>query len=110
MCKTFQGQPRDLAEKFGREERRMAYVTPTSYLQLISTFKALLNSQRTEVLDAKNRYDNGLQKIAETQVQVDEMQKVLVDLQPKLKEATIATDRWLIHLQRDLVLEAVRVG
>ena len=27
-----------------------------------------------------------------------------------LREATIATDRWLIHLQRDLVLEAVRVG
>jgi hypothetical protein len=27
-----------------------------------------------------------------------------------LREAIIATDRWLIHLQRDLVLEAVRVG
>ena len=32
-------QARDLAEKFGREERRMAYVTPTSYLELIQTFQ-----------------------------------------------------------------------
>ena len=79
--------------------RRHFYVTPTSYLELISTFKSLLNSQRTEVLDAKNRYDNGLQKIAETQIQVDEMQKVLVDLQPKLKEATIATDALLVQVK-----------
>ena len=30
---------------------RFFYVTPTSYLELIGTFRALLNSQRTEVSD-----------------------------------------------------------
>jgi len=39
------------------------------------------------------RYENGLTKLLETAAQVNTMQIELEELQPKLKEATIATDR-----------------
>lgn len=43
--------------------RRHNYVTPTSYLELILTFKTLLNVKRTEVAMAKERYVVGLEKL-----------------------------------------------
>lgn len=43
--------------------RRYNYVTPTSYLELILTFKNLLKAKRNEVNTARNRYIVGLQKL-----------------------------------------------
>ena len=63
MCKTFQTSVRDMSEIYFTRLRRHNYVTPTSYLQLIQTFKALLNSKREEVDTMKNRYIIGLQKL-----------------------------------------------
>jgi dynein heavy chain len=80
---------------------RNYYVTPTSYLELISTFKNLLSVQRQEVFDSKARYDNGLAKLKETADQVNDMQVYLEDLQPKLKEASIATDALLVTITAD---------
>jgi len=36
-------------------------------------------------------------------VQVDTMQKELIDLQPKLKEATIATDALIVQIDKDTI-------
>lgn len=70
-------------------------------MELISTFRALLNSQRQEVSDAKTRYDNGLEKIFDTQSQVDVMKKELIELQPLLKDATEKTDVLLVQIAED---------
>lgn len=53
--------------------RRRNYVTPTSYLELIKTFKNLMNKKRLEILTLKNRYMVGLEKMefAEGQVSVN---------------------------------------
>ena len=42
MCKYFHESVRALSEKFYELHRRKNYVTPTSYLELILTFKKLL--------------------------------------------------------------------
>ena len=94
-CVNMQEKVDTMSKLFLKEMGRYYYVTPTSYLMLISTFKNLLSKQRSEVAEKKSRYENGLTKILETQAQVDVMQKELTDLQPKLKEATIATDALL---------------
>ena len=47
------------------------------------------------------RYDNGLLKLAETEAQVEQMQRDLEDLQPKLKEATVDTDALLVQIAKD---------
>ena len=64
MCQTFQTSVRDLSEMYFTRLRRHNYVTPTSYLQLIQTFKAVLNSKREEVDTMKNRYITGLDKLS----------------------------------------------
>lgn len=104
--------------RFLSELGRHNYVTPTSYLELIAAFRLLLTQNRDTVMKAKQRYTNGLDKLAfaESQVysftgisclfvgpklfknsyhlynvslQVGEMKKELVDLQPKLEQAKI---------------------
>lgn len=61
----------------------------------------LLHRQRKSVQDRKERYDNGLLKLADTEEQVAQMQIDLEELQPKLKEATIATDALLVQIAKD---------
>lgn len=60
-----------------------------------------MHRQRKSVQDRKERYDNGLLKLADTEEQVAQMQIDLEELQPKLKEATIATDALLVQIAKD---------
>ena len=50
--------------------RRRNYVTPTSYLELIKTFKNLLNKKRLELITLKDRYVVGLEKLEFSESQV----------------------------------------
>ena len=63
MCKTFQESVGGLSERYFSQLRRHNYVTPTSYLELILTYKVLLNSKRSEVDTQRNRYIVGLEKL-----------------------------------------------
>jgi dynein heavy chain len=101
VCVDMQMRTTSLSKRFLAEMGRNYYITPTSYLSLINMFKDLLSVQRTDVFDQKARYDNGLAKLRETADQVNEMQVYLEDLQPKLKEATIATDALIVKVSAD---------
>jgi len=46
MCKQFHTTTIELSERYQLELNRHNYVTPTSYLELISTFKTLLENKR----------------------------------------------------------------
>lgn len=101
VCVDMQVRVVSLSRKYLKEMARHYYVTPTSYLELINTFKGLLNKQRNEVFEQKARYDNGLSKLKQTADQVNSMQIELEELQPKLIEATIATDKLLVTITAD---------
>ena len=58
--------------------RRQNYVTPTSYLELIKTFKLLLNDKRMEILNRKFRYQAGLEKIDFSEKQVSRIRTILL--------------------------------
>ena len=45
-------------------------MTPTSYLELIKTFKHMLNKKRMELLTLKKRYVTGLEKLGFSEDQV----------------------------------------
>ena len=64
--------------------RRYNYVTPTSYLELLSSFDTLLQYKRGEVATKKNRLKIGLDKIISTGELVEGMQKELEILAPQL--------------------------
>ena len=51
-------------ERYLNELGRHNYVTPTSYLELINSFKNLLQKKQDETMKAKRRYVVGLDKLA----------------------------------------------
>ena len=95
-CVDMQERVTNMTGKFLNELRRHYYVTPTSYLELIKTFKALIGKKREDVAGRRDRYQNGLTKINETASQVGHMQEELKALQPKLVIAQKETAEKLI--------------
>ncbi|KAK7884177.1 hypothetical protein WMY93_027300 [Mugilogobius chulae] len=89
ICKTFHTSLKQLSDRLLSELGRYNYVTPTSYLELMAAFRLLLTEKRDIVMKAKQRYTNGLDKLAFAESQVGEMKQELVDLQPKLEQAKI---------------------
>lgn len=73
-----------LRNRYEQELRRYYYVTPTSYLELLATMKKLLSSRKSMVDGQIKRYETGINKITETEAQVEVMQKELEELKPKL--------------------------
>ena len=63
ICKHFHESVRLMSQRYYDTLRRHNYVTPTSYLELILTFKNLLARKRDEILLLKNRYLTGLDKL-----------------------------------------------
>ena len=61
---------RELSADFLAETGRVNYVTPTSYLELITRFTDLIQVKTKEVEAAKKRYEVGLEKIDFTGKQV----------------------------------------
>uniref|UniRef100_A0A3Q3EKF3 Dynein axonemal heavy chain 3 n=1 Tax=Labrus bergylta TaxID=56723 RepID=A0A3Q3EKF3_9LABR len=103
MCKTFQTRVREMSEKYFSRLRRHNYVTPTSYLELILTFKTLLNLKRNEVDTARNRYIVGLQKLEFAASQVSVMQEELTALQPELIKTSAETDKMMVKIEGETV-------
>ena len=55
MCVLFHGSTHELSGRFLREMRRNYYVTPTSYLELLQTYKSLLGRRQSEVMTVMKR-------------------------------------------------------
>ncbi|KAM9752840.1 dynein axonemal heavy chain 12 [Menidia menidia] len=104
ICKSFHTSAKELSQRFLAELGRHNYVTPTSYLELIAAFRQLLNQKRDAVMKAKQRYTNGLDKLAFAESQVAEMKKELVDLQPKLEQAKIDNNIMMKVIEEESVV------
>ena len=96
MCQLFHRSTTLWSKKMLSELRRNYYVTPTSYLEMITTFKVLLEEKRKMVSGEKQKFEIGLEKIVTTEGSVEGMRKVLTDLQPQLIEAQKETDRKIV--------------
>ena len=89
------------SKKFYDELRRYNYVTPTSYLELLSTLTKLLGEKRTEIVTMKSRLVVGLDKLVSTAQQVEVMQAELVDLQPVLERTAKDVEAMMISIAAD---------
>jgi dynein heavy chain len=101
MCQILHESTRKQSQKFLAVLRRHNYVTPTSYLELIRTFKTLLAQRQSAVLKLKNRYVNGLDKLNYAQNAVAKMQVDLGELQPQLIKTQGETDKIMIQIERE---------
>ncbi|KAM6971776.1 dynein axonemal heavy chain 6 [Aplochiton taeniatus] len=89
MCVEIHTSVTDMAERFYAELRRRYYTTPTSYLELINLYLAMLGEKRQQLVSARDRVKNGLTKLLETNVLVDKMKIDLSALEPVLKQKSI---------------------
>uniref|UniRef100_A0A8C4J970 Dynein axonemal heavy chain 7 n=1 Tax=Dromaius novaehollandiae TaxID=8790 RepID=A0A8C4J970_DRONO len=92
MCKSFHISTIVLSDLYHAELQRHNYVTPTSYLELISTFKSLLE---------KKRYEVGLEKLESAASQVALMQSELGALHPQLQEASKQVDEMMMVIEKE---------
>ncbi|KAJ1549535.1 Dynein heavy chain 7, axonemal [Cladochytrium tenue] len=111
MCKFFHESVIRQSAVFLSQLRRYNYVTPTSYLELIKTFKSLLGLKRSAVLKLKYRYVNGLEKLNFAQGAVSKMQVDLGELQPQLIKTQEETDKIMVQIEKESkeVMETKRV-
>jgi len=85
VCRYFHQSAATLSEEYLSQARRYNYVTPTSYLELLSAFRKALEAKRGDVSAARNRYLVGLEKLEFATQQVNTMSAELEALQPSLR-------------------------
>ena len=101
VCGIMHSSVAELAEKYYARTGRKNYVTPTSYLELLSSFASLVRKRREETMRLKKRYEVGLEKLASSAEQVAGMQIELEALQPKLKESAIEVAGMMKDIQNE---------
>jgi len=74
ICVDMQVRVKKMTASLYSEFRRYYYVTPTSYLELLGTFKRLHQDRQDMVFMQIGRYENGLEKLRQTEEQVKVMQ------------------------------------
>ncbi|KAK9803422.1 hypothetical protein WJX72_010826 [[Myrmecia] bisecta] len=89
------------SRQFTEELRRFTYVTPTSYLELLTTFMQLLTLKRQDIGVQKRRLEIGLDKLLTTAAQVEVMQKELQQLQPVLEQTAQEVEAMMVTITAD---------
>lgn len=67
----------NLADKMWKELKRIYYVTPTNYIELVKGYCELLNNKREEIGSEIKKLSGGLNKLDEAQSNSNELQKNL---------------------------------
>eukprot|EP00960_Hanusia_phi_P037729 753088-Hanusia_phi.AAC.6 len=86
MCTRIHMSVEKMSAKFLSELGRYNHVTPTSYLELLITYKELYSLKKQEVQRSKQRLEIGLDKLISTAEMVSVMQVELSELQPILEK------------------------
>uniref|UniRef100_A0A8D8WAB7 Dynein heavy chain 7, axonemal n=2 Tax=Cacopsylla melanoneura TaxID=428564 RepID=A0A8D8WAB7_9HEMI len=107
MCQTFHVSTQNLSEEFLVKTSRHIYVTPTSYLELISTFKQLLKIKQDEVLMGKIRYTVGLEKLDKAASSIAVMREEIDYLQPVLEVNAASIKELMITVEKETSEAAV---
>ena len=84
LCVVIHMSVEQKTKEFLQELRRYCYVTPTSYLELIGTFKTLLQEKKAELSSEINKLSVGLLRLKETGEKVAGLQEELKQKQPLL--------------------------
>ncbi|XP_074661680.1 dynein axonemal heavy chain 6-like [Tubulanus polymorphus] len=101
MCVAIHTSVSEMAERFYTELKRRYYTTPTSYLELINLYLSMLGEKKKELIYARDRIKNGLQKLLETNELVASMEVELVALEPELKKKSADTEALMEKLVVD---------
>ncbi|XP_066581151.1 dynein axonemal heavy chain 2 [Prorops nasuta] len=80
------------------EMKRHYYVTSMNFLELVTSYKEMLETKRNNLKDQANKLRNGLFKIDDTKVKVNEMAEELEITQQQVDKSTRECDEFLINI------------
>uniref|UniRef100_A0A1B0CUL2 Dyneins heavy chain n=2 Tax=Lutzomyia longipalpis TaxID=7200 RepID=A0A1B0CUL2_LUTLO len=83
-CKHFHLTATKFSGEFFRETSRIIHITSACYIELIRSFRDLMEKKQKEILESTKRYEAGLETLVQASNTVAIMQCDLNDLQPKL--------------------------
>ena len=85
MFQTVHKSVEGYSKRFINELKRYTYVTPTSYLELLSIYRQVLLQKREDLTAQVERLKGGLEKLNGANQAVEVMKVELTDMQPKLE-------------------------
>ena len=91
----------DASDQFFAELKRKFYVTPKSFLELITLYLDMLQGKRDDMMTKVKRLEVGIKKLNETNALVDGMQAELTELQPVLEIKSKEAEAMLIQVSKD---------
>ncbi len=97
--KTVHKSVERISASYLSELRRHNYVTPMSYLELLTMFKLVAREKEDELKNSINRLKSGLDKLIGANREVTEMQIQLKDLQPALERSAIETSELMAQIE-----------
>lgn len=101
MVMLFNSNVVDASNRFFKELGRKNYVTPTSYLEMLRSFRLLFTQKYNEITNKRDRYTTGLEKLDNAAGQVAIMQTNLIGLQPELQRIAAETEKIMITIERE---------
>ena len=102
LCREFHRTARERSNEFASQLKRFSYVTPTSYMELLTQFARSLGQQQLKVATARDRYRAGLMQLESATQSVNVLRKQLEDLQPTLVQSQEDTDALMVDIQAKL--------
>ena len=88
-------------QRFWDELRRKFYISPKSYLDLIEMYIKLIDEKRSELSERRDRFMNGLNKMIEVGLVIEQSKIDLDELAPVLIEKSKATEELLVVVAND---------
>uniref|UniRef100_A0A8C1R3A1 Dynein, axonemal, heavy chain 1 n=1 Tax=Cyprinus carpio TaxID=7962 RepID=A0A8C1R3A1_CYPCA len=103
MCVEIHQMVSRKCEQYLAELSRYNYVTPKSYLELLSIFSSLIGQKKQELHSARQRMKTGLDKLLSTAEDVSKMQEELEMMRPQLEEAedTVVAEETRVAVQAE---------
>ncbi|OHT14597.1 Dynein heavy chain family protein [Tritrichomonas foetus] len=98
VCVRIHKTVEDYASKFLKETKRTAAVTPSRYFELLGTFVRKLQAKTESTENTINSYENGVEKIKTTKIQIEAMSKQLDHDIPVLKATRTEVELMLKEL------------
>jgi len=106
MASIIHSSVQGMADTFFAEQKRRFYVTPKSFLELISLYLGALDEKRVEMDVGISRLSTGTKKLNETNAMVQGMQEELAALQPELEQKTKETNVLIEQVTKDSKIAA----
>ncbi|XP_014244414.1 dynein heavy chain 2, axonemal isoform X2 [Cimex lectularius] len=88
----------DVSRQMLSEMKRHNYVTPNNYLEFVAGYKKMLSQKREDISLQANKLRNGLSKLDDTRVKVQELEVELEEKNEKVNQTSKECDDYLVMI------------